>query len=147
METHENLTSVTLHARDKEHAHRLVEAIFSDDMETEEVVVPVVEKESFIKRLFMFLVKAVLFLVLTPFFLFTWLKNMFFLGIGLTVSYVILGLLYFSFVDHKGYGFDINSVLFTDTRVTILVIVVVVMGFLSALYDYQEKFEDIMLIG
>ena len=97
METHENLTSVTLHARDKEHAHRLVEAIFSDDMETEEVVVPVVEKESFIKRLFMFLVKAVLFLVLTPFFLFTWLKNMFFLGIGLTVSYVILGLLDESF--------------------------------------------------
>ncbi|HEL2406229.1 TPA: hypothetical protein TZS96_001057 [Streptococcus suis] len=89
METHENLTSVTLHARDKEHAHRLVEAIFSDGTETEEVVVPVVEKESFIKRLFMFLVKAVLFLVLTPFFLFTWLKNTFFLAIGFSIFHFL----------------------------------------------------------
>ncbi|MGU8074018.1 hypothetical protein ACS60R_06000 [Streptococcus suis] len=148
METHENLTSVTIHARDKEHAHRLVEAIFSDDMETEEVVVPVVEKESFIKRLFMFLAKAVLFLVLTPFFLFTWLKNMLVLALGVPVIYWIIGQLYTSFIQQKYYSTDeFNSMMFTDTRVTILVIVVVVMGFLSALYDYQEKFEDIMLIG
>ncbi|HEM3208174.1 hypothetical protein ACJBY3_05495 [Streptococcus suis] len=146
METQENLTSVTLHARDKEHAHRLVEAIFSDGTETEEVVVPVVEKESFIKRLFMFLVKAVLFLVLTPFFLFTWLKNTFFLAIGFSIFYPIISFAYYSFFSNLVTTDEMMTATFTDTKFKILAAIVIVMGFLSALYDYQEKFEDITLL-
>ena len=148
-ELKEEYKEITVYAKDKEQALSLVAELFPEEesKQVKERVSFWTKLGSFLRWLTVVLFKLILFLILTPFFLFTWLKNMFFLALGIPVIYWILGHLYTSFIQQKYYSTDeFNSMMFTDTRVTILVIIVVVMGFLSALYDYQEKFEDITLL-
>ncbi|HHG6295680.1 TPA: hypothetical protein ACT2IF_002114 [Streptococcus suis] len=143
----EEYKEFTLYAKDKEQAHRLVEKLFSEDKPVKQKVSFWSRLGSFLGWLGMVLVKLFLFLVLTPFFLFTVLRNLFYLGIGLTVSYWFLGQLYTSFIEQKYYTpDDFNKMMFTDTKLTILIAVVVIFALLSAIYDYQDQFEDIFLL-
>lgn len=148
-ELKEEYKEITVYAKDKEQALSLVAELFPEDesKQVREKVSFGTKLGSFLRWLVVALFKLLLFLILTPFFLFTWLKNIFVLALGVPIIYWILGQIYTLFIQQKHYSTDeFNSMMFTDTRVTILVIVVVVMGFLSALYDYQEKFEDITLL-
>ncbi|WP_155964039.1 hypothetical protein [Streptococcus ruminantium] len=146
MENVEEYKEVTLYAKDKEQAHRLVEEFFQEDKQVEEEVSFWGKLGSFLKRAMMILVKLFLFLVLTPFFLFTWLKNIFFLGIGLPVFYTLASFAYYSFFSNLVTTDELVRATFTNTKITILAVVVVIFALLAAIYDYEDQFETIFLL-
>ncbi|WP_449463698.1 hypothetical protein [Streptococcus suis] len=142
----EEYKEFTLYAKDKEQAHRLVEKLFSEDKPIKRKVFFWSRLGSCLGWLGMVLVKLFLFLVLTPFFLFTVLRNLFYLGIGLTITYTLISFAYYSFFSDLVTSDELAQATFTDTKLTILIAVVVIFALLSAIYDYQDQFEDIFLL-
>ncbi|WP_449453204.1 hypothetical protein [Streptococcus suis] len=142
----EEYKEFTIYAKDKEQAHRLVEKLFSEDKPVKQKVSFWSRLGSFLGWLGMVLVKLFLFLVLTPFFLFTVLRNLFYLGIGLTITYTLISFAYYSFFSDLVTSDELAQATFTDTKLTILIAVVVIFALLSAIYDYQDQFEDIFLL-
>ncbi|MBY0752380.1 hypothetical protein K5Q29_02800 [Streptococcus sp. 2018037] len=147
-ELREEYKEITVYAKDKEQALSLVAELFPEEesKQVKEKVSFWTKLGSFFRLLVVVLFKLLLFLILTPFFLFTWLKNMFFLSIGFSICYPIISFAYYSFFSNLVTTDEMMVATFTETKFKILAVVVIVMGFLSAMYDYQEKFEDIMLI-
>ncbi|MCH9591288.1 hypothetical protein V2H32_10150 [Streptococcus uberis] len=85
------------------------------------------------------------YIIITPFFILSTLKNWFFMGISTTIAYFILSMAYHVFTNNPNFDvtdFDkINSILFTDIRCWILVIVSGIFALILTIGQYRGEID------
>lgn len=84
------------------------------------------------------------YIIITPFFILSTLKNWFFMGISTTITYFILAMLYYSFTNqHEVVGSPelITANLFTDIRCWILVIVSGIFALILTIGQYRGEID------
>lgn len=85
------------------------------------------------------------YIIITPFFILSTLKNWFFMGISTTIAYFILSMAYHVFTNNPNFDvtdFDkVNSILFTDIRCWILVIVSGIFALILTIGQYRGEID------
>ncbi len=85
------------------------------------------------------------YIIITPFFLLSTLKNWFFIGISTTIAYFVLSMAYYVFTNNPNFdvtNFDkVNSILFTDIRCWILVVVSGILSLILTIGQYRGEID------
>lgn len=93
-------------------------------------------------KLFKGLVKALAFLIMTPFFLLICLRNTIILSISFSIIYIVINLMYYTFINDIPY-YKLDSVMFEGVKAWFLLGSIFIVGLCAAIYDFKDKFLDI----
>lgn len=85
----------------------------------------------------LWLLKLLKFIILTPFFIFSFLKNWIISGLGLVIFTVIGGLTYLSFTNHPIGTSTIDELLLTDTSIPIIIVVAGLLSLITTIGQYR----------
>lgn len=156
MEKNKEMSTITIHAHDEEEAHRLVSAVFQGEQEGARIQEKPVKSSSSSwspKSIFknvgsilylavLWILRFVLFLLKTPFYIWFFIRNFIATGIIVGIGYFIVAYSYYSFsgqYEAIRNSDAVTATLFSDTKGMILLGVVTV---LAALVTFEEIRED-----
>lgn len=151
-ENEKEFSEITIHAHDEEEAHRLVSAVFQGDREQSQSQGQSPKSKNpnwTVKGIFsnigaflyfagLWICRIVLFIMMTPFYLLAFIRNLIGSAVIIVGGYWFIFYGYYTFSGQYDLIRDVdtaNATLFTDTRCTILAVLVV--GF-AALATFEE---------
>lgn len=86
-----------------------------------------------------FLLKALVLVIKTPFFILFYLKNWAVIGVMTSIFYAIVGgLYYFNQPEYQYASSEIGAVLWTDTRILIVVIISAILAFFATYGEFTD---------
>ncbi|MGT2712814.1 hypothetical protein [Streptococcus oriscaviae] len=135
----EDYKEFTLYAKDKEQAHRLVEELFSENSQEKIRGGFWTRLFSFLRLVSIFLWRSLFVLLLTPFFLFTWLKTAISIGLGIALIYAIIGSLYYANTGRA--QLDMTTLLWTESRVYTIAGIAIFLALLVTWDSYTKRDE------
>lgn len=153
MAENKELSKITIHAHDEEEAHRLVSAVFQQEhnhSQTQEATKPNSSSKFMVAVKTIgyvllvageWLLKMILFLLMTPIYLWYFIRNWIGSAVVILVGYFIIALAYYNFTGQNSLvsdGDTITATLFSETKGMILLIVITVFAALATFGEIRD---------
>ena len=153
MAENKELSKITIHAHDEEEAHRLVSAVFQQEhnhSQTQEATKPNSSSKFMVAVKTIgyvllvageWLLKMILFLLMTPIYLWCFIRNWIGSAVVILVGYFIIALAYYNFTGQNSLvsnGDTITATLFSETKGMILLIVITVFAALATFGEIRD---------
>ena len=153
MEKDKELSKITIHAHDEEEAHRLVSAVFQQEhnhSQTQEATKPISSSKLMVTVKTIgyvllvageWLLKTILFLLMTPIYLWYFIRNLIGSTIVIVIGYWTIFYLYYAFTGQYALIKNIdtaNATLFSETRCSILVIIIIVIAAFATFEEIRD---------